>query len=244
MSKKRAVIGLDGLSVEDLDHFDGTWNQMDIETIAHTCPSWNAIFSGREREDVLDFFKVPENYSEGEQLAAASSEMWDYHELQDGDYIWEEYDVEVVSAPVVLPTFSTLIERPDVSLTWPTTSDEFSKVIDVLTEKTKEHDDVITVFPLPDKMNHRVDESDSGYTDSDRQEHLKELSDAVRELQHHFDEWIMLSDHGKPSSDEWVLDGDLWISSHEPTGVLRSNVVDTRNQTNISVNEKIGELFE
>lgn len=247
-----AIIGLDGLSPADVQTygFEGTWHPLQIETRAHTAPSWNAIFSGREREEIYDFFKFPEDGfdydGQRKEMASISNEMWDYDELRTDDYLWERDDisVEVVSAPVMLPTFSTLEEPPGNDLTWCNEKQEFSRAISELTRMTKEQENVITVYPLPDKMNHMVDSPDSDYSVQERHAQMLVMRRAVEELKEEFDEWVLLSDHGRPSQGEPIEGTNLYVASHNPTGVISSNAVDTEDLTNVTVYDRLVEVLQ
>lgn len=246
MTTTTAIIGLDGLAPADFEDFElpGDWDTLDVETVAHTCPSWNAIFTGRDRapEGVFDFFRLPPDPEDvGGMLAAQSDERWTYSDLKTDAYLWERFpDVTVVSAPVCLPTFSTLADPPGLPLTWCGNGAEVEQSIERLTELTLSHETVITVFPTPDKMNHLVDNAEKPYSPADRRRHMDALADAVTRLVDAFDEWVFLSDHGRPCGREHpVPDSDLWVPSHETTGVIRSNTVGTTDLTNVSVYETL-----
>lgn len=247
MNKNKVVLGLDGLSIEDLEEFSfaGEWDTLDIETYPHTAPSWNAIFSGREVEGLYDFFKTPDFDGEEGMLAQESDTMWTYEELQSDDYVWERIeDLEVVSAPVSLEphTYTTLDEHPGDEYTWASNVGEVGDSIQKLSELTLNHDRVITVIPQPDHMNHLFDNPDKPYTIIQRQRHMAMLMKTVETVRDEFDEWIILSDHGRPKEREFVTD-NLWIPAHDRTGVIQSNGVDVSDETNISVCEKIYEFF-
>lgn len=242
-----AIIGVDGLAPEDISafDFDGEWEPLAIETVAHTAPSWNAIFTGRERDGVYDFFKVPDDESASGEMASNTDEMWSYDELRTDDYVWEraDVDVEVVSAPVVLPTFSTLADPPEDDLTWCTTRAENARSIGVLTDLTLAEERVITVFPQPDKLHHLVDRPDD-YTAADRRRQMAQLQASVRTLTSAFDRWLLLSDHGRPAQAEHPFeDRDLWVASHTEPGVIRSNCAETAGLTNCTVYDEIVELL-
>lgn len=246
-----AIIGLDGLSPADVDEFDvpGEWDPLHIETTSHTCPSWNAIFTGRDRDGVFDFFKLPDDAeSLSGELADHSDEMWGYDDLRTDDYLWERFDVGVVSAPVVLPTFSTLgDDAPGTDLTWPTDRDEMARSIERLTELTLRHADgdgsVITVFPFPDKMHHTVDAEALDYSADDRATQMQSLVASIERITEAFDRFVLLSDHGRPTDPETIPPGDLWVASHEPTGVVRSNCIPTEGRTNRTINDDLADLL-
>lgn len=247
-----AVIGLDGLDPDDVERFNvrGRWHELEIETVAHTCPSWNAIFSGRELDGVYDFWRMTDDVGPG-MLAPQSDVRFDYEDVRTADHVWERDDitadgegVEVVTAPVALPTYSTLgdDERPGNELFWCITRDEIDKSIERLTEMTLAHDRVITVFPLPDKMHHHVSNDEKQYTTLDRHRQMQDLDEAIGRLTDAFDRYILLSDHGRPTGPEPV-DGAVRVPSHETTGVIRSNVVDTSGLTNVTVYDRIVEIL-
>lgn len=239
------VLGVDGLSPQDVSEFDrpDDWEELQIETVAHTCPSWNAIFRGRELDGVYDFFKTPEEYEAGDSLPDQSDSMYEYDGLSPDELVWEKYDVDVVSAPVVLPTFSTLDEPPENSLTWPSSREEVMPSIEKLTKMTLEHETVITVLPFPDKIHHMTSpDSTATYTAIDRDQHMNELFRAVEKIIDEFDEWLVLSDHGRPTEAESVLDG-LQVPSHQKTGVAKSNVADVSGQTNVTIHDAVVEVI-
>ena len=245
----KAIIGLDGLDPRDIEPFGfpGEWDELAIETTVHTAPSWNTIFSGNNVNDkfqMYDFWKMPDFVpDEPSMLARNSDEQFTYDEIEQDSFVWNLFDVEVVSAPIVLPTFSTLDERPDPSLTWCSKPDEFDTCMDVLTEKTLEHDRVITVYPLPDKLNHIYENSSKEYDEAGRNEHMHRLSGVAERLMDEFDEWIILSDHGRPSADEFV--SMSWkLPSHDPVGVIQSNVYDTDGYTNVTVHDLLVKFYE
>lgn len=238
-----AVIGLDGLDPRDIAKYDipGEWHTHDIATVAHTAPSWNGIFTGEERPNLYDFFKTPEN-ARG-MLAQESDTRWQYRELRTDKYPWEQTDVNVVSAPVVLPAYSTVWGRTPTEYGWPTTPTEITESIDALAAETKRHESVITVFPQPDKLNHMVNKGEHDYTDADRREHMDHLMRTVQDLMDTFDKWLLVSDHGRPGAKEWPTD-DLWVPSHYPKGVVRSNAVGVTNvDTNLDIHARIIDLL-
>lgn len=243
----KAIVGFDGLSIDDVTNHDfpAAFDPLRIETPAHTCPSWNAIFTGRDRakhEAVYDFFKLPDDAPSGTMLAEQSDDRWAYHELKTDRYPWERPDVPdvaVVSAPVVLPTYSNLPTPPDESVTWPTEHGEIRDSVDTLARYTRDHDRVITIFPHPDKANHRVTEPSTDYTRRDRSDHLKTLADVARTITRTYDEWVFISDHGKPAARECPNGCGLWIPSHVDVGVVASNAFDTADLTNRTVYDKL-----
>lgn len=247
-----AVIGLDGLDPDDVERFNvrGRWHELDIETVAQTCPSWNAIFSGQELDGVYDFWELTDDVGPG-MLAPQSDERFEYEDIRTDDHVWERDDitadgegVEVVTAPVVLPTYSSLgpDERPGDELFWCVNRNEIDRSIEELTEMTLEYDRVITVFPVPDKMHHHVANDEKRYTVLDRSRQMKDLDEAIGTLTDAFDRYLLLSDHGRPSGPENVK-GNVQVPSHEPTGVVRSNAVDTSKLTNLTVYDRIVEIL-
>lgn len=239
---KKAIIGLDGLDPSDLNRFDGDWHELDIVTTVHTCPSWNAIFNGKEREGVYDFWVTPDDDVSG-MLARKSDVSYTYEDLKNGRYLWEKYDVDVVSAPIILPMYSTVWEEPPNSYGWPSTRDEITDAIDNLGKETVGLDRVITVFPVPDKCNHLVNSGSNSYSTEDRDFHLDLLKFWMGEIIERFDEYVFLSDHGLPTRREYVTE-DLWVPSHEPTGVVTSNAYDVSGHTNVSIYQVLSELLK
>lgn len=243
----KAVIGLDGLSPRDIPEYDipGEWHTHKIASTVHTCPSWNAIFTGRVREGVHDFWKIPDEYAPDTSLASQSGDRYTYDDLQTEDYIWERFaDVAVVSAPVVLPTHSTVWDNAPLEYGWPTTREELSESITALKEKTLACENVVTVFPVPDKCNHLTDNDQKDYTPEDKRKHFEQMKDAVAELTDEFDEYVLVSDHGRPSPREYIRD-DLWVASHHDTGVVRSNSIDTSDvMSNTDVYDVLVQLFK
>lgn len=245
-----AIIGLDGLDPLDIRAFNipGTWDTLEIETVAHTQASWNAIFSGRERDGIYNFWHVPENADEDSlsgRLGHHSDDPWEYPELDTEDFLWNRFDIEVVSAPVVLQTFSTLDDPPPNEVTWSTSAKEIDRSIPDLLSHTLNRDRVITVFPHPDKPHHLVDNPAKFYSAADRREHMIQLREAVARITDSFERWVLLSDHGRPGPPESIPYGNLKIASHDTPGVIRSNVIETRGYTNISIyDELVGLLAE
>lgn len=245
---RRAVVGLDGLDLRDIeDRGDlSGWHALPIETTAHTCPSWNAIFTGEAVPGVHDFWKLPDEWDDGDTLAARSSEQWTYAELRERSadgYVWERdgVDVDVVSAPVVLPTYSTIDRELDAAIGWPTGQDEIRRSIRILERETFTRDAVITVFPVPDKANHLHDGSD-GFDAADREAIVEECLRIAERVRAEFDEWLICSDHGRPGPAEEVAPG-LEVASHDPVGVARSNAMDVAGRTNTRLADGMTELF-
>lgn len=239
----RAVIGLDGLAVEDIDQYDvpGEWHPLPIETHAQTLLSWNGIFSGHdlsEEKGIQAFRKLPDHHPADFELAGADTEFYTYEEVKTDDHVWEMGDVDVVSAPVTVHMYSNIEDPPDRSVTWCTSGEEFDNSIDTLVEKTLGREKVITVFPLPDKMNHMADNGDKPYTHSEREQHMYRLFDAIRTFEQEFDQLIVLSDHGLPSPRRWITD-ELWVASHDPVGVVRGMGVDVRFENNLTISDTI-----
>lgn len=243
-----AIIGVDGLDPVDVATFDmsGEWDPIEIETVAHTVPSWNAIFTGRERDGVYTFEKIPAQRPphRGALVGKHTTDFWDYEELRTDDYLWERTDVDVVSAPVVLPTFSTLEDPPGSDVTWCSTREEVTPSIDRLTELTlRAPDDVLTVYPQPDKIHHMVDNAEKDYTSDDRAGHMDVLDEAVVRLTEAFDQWVVLSDHGRPSSAEQVPGREWYVPGHRRPGVIRSNCIDTEDLTNVTVYDELLDIL-
>lgn len=245
---RRLILGLDGLSQNVINtHSDLglEWHTFSIDTISHTCPSWNAIFSGRELDGVYDFWKTPSCFETGKALAPQSNEMYAYEELRDlaRGFVWDVFTVEVVSVPVVLPAYSTVWDEIEYEYCWPSSKQEVWASMDVLGHNTSLYEDVICVFPTPDKPNHLLDNSDVDYSYSDYEEHMNLMFEWVDILIKEFDEYVILSDHGDPSNKEF-LDNGLWVASHDPIGVITSNCMDVSNiGSNLGVYDKLGELF-
>lgn len=244
MENKTVILGLDGLDPSIVGRYRDRdkWDELDIESVAHTCPSWNAIFSGNINDDVVDFWKIPDEY-DGGTVAGESSEKWRYDELFPDDYVWERdgVDVEVVSAPVVLPTFSTLDNPPGAESTWTSEPGEVAPAIRELTEMTLEQEKVITVMPFPDKMHHML-AGNNKYTTMDFDTHIGLLFEKMDRIIEEFDEYLIISDHGEPSAPEFVRP-KLKVASHRPTGVIQSNVADTEGYTNGTVANLIEEIL-
>jgi len=231
-----AILGFDGLTLQDTQkyNFPGDYDTFDIATNAHTAPSWNAIFSGRNKDGLYDFYKVPNKYAKGESIASQSDKKWSYNELHAGSYVWDTYELTVTSAPVILPTYSTVWERTPNRIGWPHTYSELSESLTVLTEQTLESTAVVTVFPAPDKCIHHLHNKNKSYSEQQKEQHMRELAAIARRLTTAFEDWIIVSDHGKPTRKEWVTP-DLWVASHEPTGVIASNCDLPTVTTNVNV---------
>ena len=247
VTESTAIIGLDGLARRDVEEFDftGQWDDLEIETAPHTFQSWNAIFSGRVPEGTDEFHKPPEEPPDDppEKMSDYSERYWSYDEIYSDSYLWEQAGVDVVVAPIVMPTYSTLPFDPGNLLTWPSGKGDFSHSMETLTKLTLQRDHVITVFPMPDHMHHLLD-LDGEYSEADLAEQMAELDDCVRRLTDEFDRWVLLSDHGRPGGRAYTDDGNWWFPAHEPTGVIRSNVMDTEGLTNVTVYERLLEFLQ
>jgi len=232
-------------------YIDKWWTEIRCDTAPHSAPSWFTIFTGvpqylwpldgkvsavvdvdNEYHNVHGFYQ----FSEGENWATEKREgdkPWNPKTIQEeadrvGGFVWQKHDGIAQGVMCIQPHYSYRCVR-DKRAYYDGKYDSAEKAKEYLDNFMATFDRTISLSGVPELwcgVFQIVDQVHHHYNSMPFYEHsvtMREVDRCVRQIAEHFDDVILLSDHGVPDEPIEYTWARIRLHSHRPRAFITHN---------------------